>query len=508
LEPNASTAHCQSDTQSAILARMAPAEEDLVARLGEWTRGSGPLYNRLADALARLVDSGVLAPGTLLPPERRLAPMLHVSRTTVVAAYDRLKRSGRLVSRQGSGTRVAAGAGGPVGASAVVDRGPNDIFRQLLVDEGVTIDLSAASPPASPVVVDALSALDPAELAAVTVSHGYHPAGLPALRQAVADRLTAAGVATTAAEVLVTTGAQQAIALVASLLVRPGDAVLVEQATYPGALDAFRSAGARLVAVPCDEHGLVPDAVADLLDRVNPRLLYTVATYQNPTGTVLDTDRRAYLAALASSRGVPIVDDTAIADLRLSGPTPPPPLAAYDGQSVFTVGSLGKILWGGLRIGWVRAPEAAVGRLARLRAVADLGGPVISQAIGARLMPRLDEALRDRTEGLLKARDRLVADLAALVPEWSFRVPDGGAVLWVRLPAGDARSFAQVALRAGVAVAAGPALSPTGGFADHLRLPFVVDPETLGEAARRLAAAWRAYAPGIGAGFWSEPVLG
>ncbi|HEX8582437.1 MAG TPA: PLP-dependent aminotransferase family protein [Acidimicrobiales bacterium] len=487
---------------------MAPPEQDLVARLGDWTRGTGPLYARLADAIGRLVDSGVLAPGTLLPPERRLAPLLHVSRTTVVAAYDRLKRTGRLVSRQGSGTRVAPNVGGPVGASAVVDRGPNDVFRSLLADPDATIDLSAACPPVSPVVVEALAGIDPRELVALTSSHGYQPAGLPALRQAVADHLTATGLATTADEVIVTTGAQQAISLVASLFVRPGDAVLVEEATYPGALDAFRAAGARLVAVPLDEGGLRVDAVADLVDRAQPRLLYTVPTYQNPTASVMDSPRRRSLARLASAAGVPIVEDTAIADLHLSGPVPPPPIAAFDGDAVLCVGSLGKVLWGGLRVGWVRAPEATVARLARLRAVADLGGPLLSQAIGARLVSRIDEAVRHRTEHLLKSRDRLAAELSALLPEWAFRVPDGGTVLWARLPAGDARSFAQVALRFGVAIVAGPALSPTGGFTDHVRIPFIAEPDALGEAVRRLAAAWRAYAPGVGTDFTSEPVLG
>lgn len=418
---------------------MAPAEKDLVARLGDWTRGTGPLYARLADAFARLIDGGVLAPGTLLPPERRLAPLLHVSRTTVVGAYDRLKRSGRLVSRQGSGTRVAPGVGGPVGASAVVDRGPNDVFRSLLDDRHVTLDLSAACPPASPLVVRALAAVDPLDLASLTSTHGYQPAGLPVLRRAVADRLTATGLPTTVDEVLVTTGAQQAISLVASLFVRPGDAVVVEEATYPGALDAFRAAGARLVAAPLDEGGLDPAAVADLVDRVAPRLVYCIPTYQNPTGSVLDTRRRRVLARLASDSGVPLVEDTALADLHLSGPPPPPPVAAYDGGAVLSVGSLGKVLWGGLRVGWVRAPEATVARLARLRAVADLGGPVLSQALAARLLPDLDAAVRDRSEQLLKSRDRLAADLSTLLPEWSFRVPDGGTVLWVRLPAGDAR---------------------------------------------------------------------
>lgn len=487
---------------------MAVAAPDLAARLGDWTKGTGPLYARLGDAIGRLVDDGVLAPGTLLPPERRLAPVLHVSRTTVVAAYDRLKHSGRLVSRQGSGTRVAPGLGGPSGPTAVVDRGPNEVFRNLLTDPGVTIDLSAACPPASPVVLETLATVDPAELVALTSSHGYEPNGTRSLREAVAEHLTVHGLRTTAAEVLVTNGAQQAIMLVAALLVRPGDAVLVEEATYPGALDVFRSVGARLVPVPGDDHGLWPDAVADLAATAEARLLYTVATYQNPTGTTLAPDRRREVARLAAANGITVVDDTALADLRLSGPPQPRPLAAFDGDAVVTVGSLGKVLWGGLRIGWVRAPEQTVVRLARLRAVADLGGPLVSQALAVRVLPRFDEAVRGRTEDLLKARDRLVADLQALLPEWSYSVPDGGTVLWARLPSGDARSYAQVALRAGVALAAGPVVSPVGAMADRIRIPFVTSPETLGEAVRRLAAAWRAYSPGIGGGFTSEPVLG
>lgn len=486
-----------------------PAAHELAERLGDWRHEPGPLHARLAASLRRLVDGGVLEPGALLPPERRLADALDVSRTTVVAAYDRLKDTGTVVSRQGSGTRVAAPGSPPVGAPAVVDQGPNDVFRGLLRDPGGTIDLSAACPPASPLVTAALAAMDPADLVAVTASHGYQPAGLPTLRKALAAHLTSTGVPTEPAEVLVTNGAQQAITLIAALFVRPRDTVLVEEATYPGALDVFRAVGARLVPVPMDDGGLRLDAVEELLDRTAPRLLYTVATFQNPSGAVLDLARRRALLRLASVRGVPVVDDRAVADLHLSGPPPPPSLAALDGgDGVLSVGSLGKVLWGGLRIGWIRAAEATVARLARLRAVGDLGGPLVSQAIAARLVPRLAEAVAERTQALRAGRDRLVADLGDLVPEWTFTVPPGGTVLWVRLPAGDARSFGQVALRFGVTVAAGPAVSPAGAFADHLRIPFVADPDTLTEGVRRLAVAWRAYSPGLRDTFTSEPLLG
>jgi DNA-binding transcriptional MocR family regulator len=210
---------------------------------------------------------------------------------------------------------------------------------------------------------------------------------------------------------------------------------------------------------------------------------------------VLPALRRRRLAAAAATAGVPLVDDEVLADLGFPGEQPPPSLAAYAPDSVISVGSLSKIVWGGLRIGWIRAPVPVISRLARLRAVHDLGGNVLSQLAAAELVPRLD-VLRQRRAAGLHAGYRVLRDeLGRRLPDWEVPAVRGGQTLWVRLPSGDGVSFAQAALRHGVAVLPGPGLDASGGSADYLRLHFALEPDVLTEAARRLAEAWASYIP-------------
>jgi DNA-binding transcriptional MocR family regulator len=162
---------------------------------------------------------------------------------------------------------------------------------------------------------------------------------------------------------------------------------------------------------------------------------------------------------------------------------------------VISVGSLSKTVWAGLRIGWVRAPAPVIARLARLLAVHDLGGNIPGQLAAAGLLPRL-EPLSQRRATELKARhDHLRAELARHLPDWHAPPVHGGQTLWVRLPHGDATSFAQAALRYRVAVLPGNGLDASGRSGEYLRLHFLASPSDLTEATRRLAKAWHTYHP-------------
>jgi DNA-binding transcriptional MocR family regulator len=452
-----------------------------------WRDRSGPLTMRLAGALRDAIARGDLPAGRRLPPERMLATSLGISRSTAVAAYERLADEGWLDRLQGSGTFVAA-----VELPAPAEPGPNPIFGRMIEGGGPVIDLTVAAPAATPAVGPALraAALDAARF---TGGHGYFTAGLPGLRQEVARLLRRAGVPATADEVLITAGCQQAIALVASALLEPGDPVLVESPTFPGALDAFRSAGARLAAVQLTEAGLRAGDIELALNRTRPRLVYLTPTFNNPTGTLLPAADRARLAQLAAEFQVPMVEDLTVADLAFDA-VPPQPVAASPGGVVVTVGSASKLFWGGLRVGWVRAPRHLVERLARLKAVADIGTSVPSQLAAARLLPQAEEVRERRRDELRGRRDLLVALLEELLPAWTWRLPAGGVSLWARLPGGGAAEFAAVALRHGVAVVPGPYFAPPGAglpWADRLRLPFTLEGPQLETGVRRLARAWQ-----------------
>jgi DNA-binding transcriptional MocR family regulator len=451
----------------------------LVERLGRWSSGRGPLYVLLASRMRTLIDDGELPAGALLPPDRVLASALAVGRSTVVAAYDQLAVEGRIVRRQGSGTRVAGSA--PASLRTTTE---TPTFLHLLEPKDGVLLLACAAPDTPPPeLVEAYTRTVP-RLAAITGDIGYHPMGDPTLRQAIAERYELRGVLTTPDQVLVTTGGQQALSLLARGLLRPGDRVLVETPTYPGALEAFREEGAVPRGLPVGLPGIAKTAS-------ECRLAYVITSFHNPTGAVLPALQRRRLA----KADVLLIDDEARVDLAFPGEEVPPPLAAHNDQ-VITVGSLSKVVWGGLRIGWVRAPAPVIARLARLRAVHDLGGNIPAQLAAADLLPRLDEIASREAATRKAGHDLLLAELARHLPDWQVPAVPGGQTLWARLPHGDGTSFTQTALRHGVAVLPGTGLDASGGSSEYVRLHFLASPADLREAVRRLAAAWQGYEPG------------
>lgn len=470
---------------------------DVAGQLGVWATGEGPLYRQLAAALAWAIERGDLKPGAVLPPERTLAESLAVSRTTLGAALDELKRSGWLESRRGSGTWVSgAPAADPDSRPLALARG--GAMRPFTDVRRAPIDLTLDAPPALPMVSEALTGLARLSLDELTPAHGYVPAGTPKLRQLIARRLTTEGVPTDESQILVTTGAQQALSLVAAYYLRPGDAVAVEDPGFPNAFDTFRAAGGELLSVPVDEQGLNLDVLEELCAARPPRLVYVTPTHQSPTGVVLGVGRRRRLARIAERFRVPVLEDTALADVPLGEEPAPPPVAHYlpDGP-VLLIGSVSKLFWGGLRVGWIRAPRAMLRNLVRLKLMADIGTPLISQLVAEALIERTEEARALRRERFRPRRDALTEALRRLLPDWSFSEPAGGFTLWARLPGGaDARSFASLAARRGVAIAPGPRLSPEERHTDCIRLAFMLQPEEIVEGVERLAAAWEDWAGG------------
>ncbi|MFI7640233.1 PLP-dependent aminotransferase family protein [Nonomuraea sp. NPDC049400] len=452
--------------------------DDLIDLLGRWASGRGPLYLLLAARLRALIDDGVLPPDQPLPPDRVLAKRLAVGRGTVVAAYDLLHQEGRVVRRQGSGTRVAAlDLPSTRTADGVV---ANPLLQHILhPPDGVQL-LTCAAPHDMPVAMFEAYEEAGARLAG-TRDLGYQPAGHPALRAALAAYYSGRGVPTTAEQIMVTTGAQQALTLLTGLLVAPGDTVLAETPTYPGALEVFRHAAAVIR----------PGTAEDLRER--PVMAYFVPTARNPDGSIMDRPARRRLATLAAEHDVPLIDDEVCAELCFTGETPPPLASFKDGEHQISVGSLSKLVWGGLRVGWIRAAAPLVSRLARLRAVHDLGGEVFSQLAAVALLRRLDEVRAARVRTLRERHDHLCAELRAHLPSWSFESALGGQTIWVRIPRGDVDSFAQLALRHGVAVPPGRSFDPLGGHADRMRLHFLFPEDELSRAVNNLAAAWAFY---------------
>jgi DNA-binding transcriptional MocR family regulator len=458
--------------------------------LGRWPTADGALYRLLAARLGRLADTGELPAGVRLPPERALAASLSVSRNTVALAYQVLRDEGMAASRQGSGTRLVPHRTTP----AAVHRA-NGFFAGLLSD-APAFDLSIASVDCAPQVAAALqdpaSVLDQSQRVRLTLDTGYLPYGLPDLRAAIASMLTTFhGIPTTPDQVLITTGAMQALDLLLRCEVTPGHPVVTEDPTYPGFIDALHRSGARPV-------GVAPGDIARLADAVSvhrPALAYLIPTHHNPTGLVLPAAERHEIVALAARNpDVTFIDDMTLAELPLSRAgmmDGPPPLAALAPRApnVVTVGSLSKTYWGGLRTGWVRAPEGIIARLAAAKAAADLGSPPFQQGIVAALLRSShEEILAYRTDWVRQRHAAISAALAAHLPDWRCTTPAGGLTIWARRP-GDADSggFAQAALRRGVAVVPGRLLSVSADRSPWVRLAFTIAPDDLTVAVKVLA---------------------
>jgi DNA-binding transcriptional MocR family regulator len=471
---------------------LAPGE--LATGLGHWAGGRGPVYRQLAEALKAAVTAGDLLPGRRLPAERQLARELAVSRSTVLAAFDVLKREGWLRSRQGSGTWLSRP---DAAAPPAADQGDARSLRAnpfLRPGAPVPIDFATAALPAHPLVGEVVESLGGGDVRALLDGHGYATSGLTELREGVAATFSASRVPTAPDEVLVTTGTQQGLALVAALAIRRGDLALVENPTSPGVLDALRAAGADVRAVPVGPHGARLDTLEELMTRLSPRLVVVVPTFHNPTAAVMPTGARRRLAALAERLQILVAEDLSHADIVLGADRPPPPLAHYADGHVLSLGSMSKLFWGGLRVGWVRAPSHLVARLSRRKATADLGTPLLSQLVAARLLARRDEVAAARREQLLPRLDRLEALLTRELPAWRWARPAGGLSAWVELPAGNATAFAQVAQRHGVSVVPGPLLSADESHERHLRISFAPGLAAITEGVNRLAAAWVAPA--------------
>ncbi|GHE69732.1 GntR family transcriptional regulator [Streptomyces longispororuber] len=444
--------------------------------------GARPAYRHLAQAIGDLVLDGRIALHVRLPAERELATALGVSRPTVTAAYDLLRESGYAHSRRGAGTWTALPEG----------RAPHGVARVLAPPESA-IDLARASPGLPErVLAEALAQTAP-RIAAHTHTPGYHPYGLPELRAAVAERFTRRGLATVPEQILVTSGAQHALTLVLGLLSGPGDRVLVESPSYPNALEALRRARLRPVSVPVTDDGWDAEIVESTLRQAVPHLAYLVPDFHNPTGLLMPDDTRARVLRAARRSGTWVVVDESLADLALDVPAPLPSAAhAAPGGSgqVVTVGSMSKSYWGGLRVGWLRAPARLVTEFAAQRIATDLGGSVVDQLLALHLLGREAELVPARLALLRERRDALSAALAERLPGWTWRLPPGGLSLWVDLGAPVAAALAERALGHGVRIEGGSCFAADPGvFEQRLRIPYTTPPETLREAVRRLAAA-------------------
>ena len=477
--------------------------------------GPVPIYRQIEQFLQEQIQSGALLPETRLPATRELAASLGLSRITVTNAYAELEAEGLVYSRRGSGTFVApplpdlprqegersAAVEWPLWQQQLLTSTWLPVQREFdwlakSVSRPDTISFCRGSGAADLFPVEEFRRT----LRAVLQRDGSDCLGYgdrcghPPLRATVAHILTAQGIPTHPDHVLVTSGSQQALALVARLLLRPGDVVLVENPTYGGAINLFRSLDVRLLGVPVDGEGMQVERVEDGLRAGRPRLIYTIPTFHNPTGACMSGRRRRQLVALADRYNVPILEDDFVGDLRYEGHAQPALKSLAPAGQVIYVNTFSKVLIPGLRVGFLVAEGPVYERLLICKHVSDLAtSGLMQRATEAYItVGRYQAHLRRACQVYRRRRDAMLDALARHMPagaEW--QTPHGGLFIWVRLPAGASMSrLYPLVAEEGVTFAPGPLFSPCDCAQDCLRLNFTVHPpDVIEEGIRRLGRA-------------------
>jgi DNA-binding transcriptional MocR family regulator len=444
---------------------------------------ASPRYRSIADAIAALLLDGRIPPGAALPSERSLANALGVSRSTTTAVYHQLATDGLLLRRRGSGSQLRLPPGTTVS-------GPGTRIRR---GGAAVLDLSIAASPGVPAELPPAVAWAAEALAGYHDEIGYQPYGIRPLRELIAGRYTERGVATSAEQILVTNGAQHAFDLILRLMLHPGDRVLTELPTYPGALDAIRSHGGRVLAVPfATDGGWDLPALGGTFVQSSPRLAMLIPDFNNPTGRLIGTEQRAAALSAARRSGSTVVVDESFVDLDLRDPASsatPAPMSALD-PGVFSIGSVSKPIWAGVRIGWIRADADTVSRLAVVRARSDMGGSLLDQLTVLRLLSNYQPILDRRRAELRERRAALLSALATELPAWQATRPDGGLSTWVRLDAPAATALTHLLEQRGILITPGSRFTVDASLERYLRIPFALPAELLVEAVGRLAQAW------------------
>jgi GntR family transcriptional regulator/MocR family aminotransferase len=479
-----------------------------------------PLYRQLAAYLRGLIEADRLPAGSKLPATRELAATLDLSRTTVSLAYEQMVASGLLTAHVGQGTFVAARSAPTTRlASATRTGGRGFVWSGLLAVRARALPLPSTLLPRTPgpprfdfrggqvdretlptaelrrAFADAAGSQLPA-LAGDTDSRGWPP-----LRRAIARYLVARGIACEAHQIAVVNGAQQAIDLVARVLLDPGDTVVVEQPGYFGATLAFTAAQAHLVGVRVDEDGLRIDDLTRILRARRAKLVYTTPAAQSPTGAVLSGERRQALLALADEHQVPIFEDDYDSELRYEG-APIAALKTLDraGQVIYA-GTFSKVLFPGLRVGYVVAAQPLLEKMVLARWNTDVATSVIPQAALATLLENggLERHLRRMRKVYAARLAAMLAALDATMPEGTvWTRPRGGHSVWLTLPpAVDSAALAHAAWTAGIAYTRGDAFYADGRGTEHVHLSFAaLTPDAIREGIGLLADLVRTHGAG------------
>jgi GntR family transcriptional regulator / MocR family aminotransferase len=472
-----------------------------------------PLYQQIKEHLRQGILSGGLATDSRLPASRQLASDLGVNRITVENAYSELEADGLIFSRVGSGTYVLPPSPLPLGpktssettwplwqeAMQARSSGVKPGVADMLKAAGHAHPISFASGisdtrhfPAEEFrkIIQAVMRRDGIAAMDYGERNGYGP-----LRASICHILASQGLQTRPENILITAGSQQAIALVAQVILKPGDVILVESPTYSSAIELFRALGFRIVGIPMDAQGMQVEKLEKLLQQHHPKLIYSIPNFHNPTGTCLSSARRRQLIVLSDRYNVPILEDDFVGDMRYEGRAQPALKALDPGGQVIHISTFSKMLMPGLRVGFLVADGPVYNSLLDFKRLSDLAtATLIQRALEAYVtVGRYQAYLRRSCQIFHKRRDVMLAAIQRHLPEGVVvEPPQGGLFLWVRLP-GDLSTdeLLPLACEEGVAFAPGRSYFPEGNTGQAwMRLNFVASSEEeIVEGIKRLGKA-------------------
>ena len=462
-----------------------------------------PLYRQIYEALRESILAGTLPESTRLPPERALAERLNVNRSTIVHAYRELAADGLIQQRVGSGSRVVPQLrpGQPERSPSVpwwvtlppwrVGEFPTVLGELAAKQEPGRISFVQGVAPDQPSPLGELAkcfgrvATDPRFVLSYGDSEGYEP-----LREAIAARMRTRGTSTNSRDIIIITGSTQGITMVAQSLAEPGDEIVVEVPSYPGALQIFQIAGLRAIPVPVDDEGMRVDHVEAILRTRRPRFIYTMPSLHNPTNVTMNADRRDRLIKLAQRFGVPIIEDDPYGELAKDAG---PPLLARAPEHVVYLSTFSKTVAPSLRVGWLCAPRAIVERLLLRKQALDMATSLYVQAAISDYLETGYDAHVSQLRDELRLR-REMADAAA-AEYWPSTMrmskASGGFYLWVTTPREiRSRLLLDQSERLGASFMFGEPFFANSGGDHHFRLALTpVTRAEIGEGIRRIGDA-------------------
>ncbi|SDZ41429.1 GntR family transcriptional regulator, regulator for abcA and norABC [Evansella caseinilytica] len=461
-----------------------------------------PLHRQIADFMKEKIANGEWTVGFKLPPQRTLAKIFAVNRSTVVAAYDELTAEGLIEGKSGSGTTVAnntwslLASASPLDWKAYVNSGthhPNlptiqEINQAEFFPGIIRLGTGELAPElmANEAMQHVLR-----KLPSKVRTFGYEePKGLYALRQGISAYLKTTGIHASPASVLIVSGALQALQLISIGLLHRGAAVLTEKPSYLQSLHVFQSAGIQLTGIPLDEEGMKVNLIPSYIKQHRPAFLYTIPSFHNPTGTLMTAKRRKQLLSICQKERLPIIEDDVYRELWFEKKPPEPLKTADETGLVLYLGSLSKTVSPGLRIGWLVGPEAVIDRLADIKMQTDYGSSTLSQWAAAEWLTgglyeqhlnNVRMQLLHRRETALKALSSYFSNLA------TWKIPRGGFYVWLQLlPGISIKKLFDTALADGIL------LNPGNVYDQHadryLRISYsYASPSDIEDGLRRLA---------------------